>query len=113
MRTPAVTLVLVLALAGKLAGQSRAADSIAVLHLIAHRTEAMRAPDALAERPGYAPGAVRVNASGLRRVGPASVAAFLGRLYVDPGYAASRMAHEAAPEVWFIRPDVAVLPVHW
>lgn len=109
MRIPAAILVLILALAGKLAGQSRAADSIAVLHVIEHRTEAMRAHDAHAERSVYAPNAVWINAFGRRRVGPDSIEAFLSRLYADPGYAASRMVCEAAPEVWFIRPDVAVV----
>ena len=109
MRTPAAILVLILALAGKLAGQSRAADSIAVLHVIEFRTEAMRAHDAHAERSVYAPNAVWINAFGRRRVGPDSIEAFLSRLYADPGYAASRMVREAAPEVWFIRPDVAVV----
>ena len=109
MRSPAPILVLILALAGKLAGQSRAADSIAVLHVIEHRTEAMRAHDAHAERSVYAPNAVWINAFGRRRVGPDSIEAFLSGLYADPGYTASRMAREAAPEVWFIRPDVAVV----
>jgi uncharacterized protein (TIGR02246 family) len=109
MRTPAAILVLILAVAGRLAGQSRAADSIAVPHVIKHRTEAMRAHDARAERSVYAPNAVRINAFGRRRVGPDSIEAFLSRLYGDPGCAASRMVREKTPEVWFIRPDVAVL----
>lgn len=108
MRTPAVVLVLMLALAGRLPGQRRAADSIAVLQVIGRRTEAMRAHDARAERAVYAPNAVWINAFGRRREGPDSIAAFLGRLYADPGYAASRLVREAAPEIWFIRPDVAV-----
>jgi uncharacterized protein (TIGR02246 family) len=109
MRTPATVLVLILALAGKVAGQSRAADSIAVLHVIERRTEAMRAHDAHAERTVYAPDAVWINAFGRRRVGPDSIEAFLGRLYDDPGYAASRLVREKAPEIWFIRPDVAIV----
>ena len=109
MRTSAPILVLILALTGKLAGQSRAADSIAVLRVIGHRTEAMRTLDAHAERSVYAPNAVWINAFGRRRVGPDSIEAFLSRLYADPGYTASRMVREAAPEVWFIRPDVAVV----
>jgi hypothetical protein len=55
MRAPAIVLVLILALAGKVAGQSRAADSVAVLNVIERRTEAMRAHDARAERTVYAP----------------------------------------------------------
>lgn len=109
MRTPATVLVLVLVLVGKLAGQDRAADSIAVLHVIERRTEAMRAHDAHAERAVYAPDAIWINAFGRRRVGPDSIEAFLGRLYADPGYAASRMVREEAPEVRFLRPDVAVV----
>jgi uncharacterized protein (TIGR02246 family) len=109
MRTPATVLVLILALAGKLPGQSRVADSIAVLHVIERRTEAMRAHDAHAERTVYAPDAVWINAFGRRRVGPDSIEAFLSRLYADPGYAASRLVREEVPEVWFIRPDVAVV----
>ena len=68
MRTPATVLVSILALAGTLAGQNRAADSIAVLHVIELRTEAMRTHDAHAERTIYAPGAVWINAFGRRRV---------------------------------------------
>lgn len=109
MRTPAAILVLLLAVAGELAGQSRAADSIAVLHVIEHRTDAMRAHDAHAERSVYAPNAVWINAFGRRRVGADSIETFLSRLYADPGYAASRMVREGTPEVWFIRPDVAVV----
>lgn len=109
MRTPATLLVLVLALTGRLAGQDRVADSIAVLDVIERRTEAMRAHDAHAERTLYAPDAVWINAFGRRREGPDSIGAFLGRLYADPGYATSRMVREAAPEVRFIRPDVAVV----
>ena len=109
MPVPAAILILFLTLAGKLAGQSTAADSIAVLQVIGHRTEAMRAHDARAERSVYAPNAVWINAFGRRRVGPDSIETFLSRLYADPGYTASRMVREAAPEVWFIRPDVAVV----
>jgi uncharacterized protein (TIGR02246 family) len=109
MRTPAAVLVLILFLAGNLAGQSRAADSIAVLHVIERRTEAMRAHDAHAERTVYAPDAVWINAFGRRLVGPDSIEAFLLRLYADSGYASSRMAREEAPQVRFIRSDVAVV----
>ena len=109
MRTPATVLVLILALAGPLAGQNRTADSIAVLRVIEHRTEAMRTHDAHAERTIYAPDAVWINAFGRRRVGPDSIEAFLGRLYADSGYAASRLVRQEAPEVRFIRPDVAVV----
>lgn len=109
MRAPASVLVLSLTLAGNLSGQSRAADSIAVLHVIERRTEAMRAHDAHAEGSIYAPGAVWMNAFGRRRVGPDSIEAFLSRLYADSGYAASRLVREAVPEVWFIRPDVALV----
>lgn len=109
MRTPATVLVLSLTLAGPLAGQSRAADRIAVMRVIERRTEAMRAHDAHAERSVYAPNAVWINAFGRRRVGPDSIEAFLSRLYSDSGYAASRMVREEVPEVWFIRPDVAVV----
>jgi hypothetical protein len=42
-------------------------------------------------------------------VGPDSIEAFLGRLYADSGYAASRMVREAVPEVRFIRSDVAAV----
>jgi uncharacterized protein (TIGR02246 family) len=109
MRTSATVLVLILAFAGKLAGQSRAPDSIAVLRVIERRTEAMRAHDAHAEGTVYAPGAVWINAFGRRRVGPDSIEAFLSRLYADSGYAASRLVREEVPEVWFIRPDVAIV----
>ena len=109
MRTPATVLVLILALAGNLASQSHAADSIAVLQVIERRTEAMRSHDAHTERTVYAADAVWINAFGRRRMGPDSIEAFLSRLYADSGYAASRMAREEAPEVWFIRPDVAVV----
>jgi uncharacterized protein (TIGR02246 family) len=77
--------------------------------VIERRTEAMRAHDAHAERTVYGPDAVWINAFGRRRVGPDSIEAFLGRLYADPGYATSRMVREEAPEVRFIRPDVAVV----
>ena len=109
MRIPATVLVLIQTLAGGLAGQGRAADSIAVLQVIERRTEAMRAHDSHAERTIYAPNAVWINAFGRRRVGVDSIEAFLSRLYANPGYAASRMVREKAPEVWFIRPDVAVV----
>jgi uncharacterized protein (TIGR02246 family) len=109
MRTPATVLVLILALAGNLAGQSRAADSIAVLQVIERRTEAMRTHDAHTERTIYAPDAVWINAFGRRRVGPDSIEAFLGRLYADSGYATSRLVRQEVPEVWLIRPDVAVV----
>jgi uncharacterized protein (TIGR02246 family) len=109
MRTPAAALALILALVSGLAGQGRAVDSIAVLRIIERRTEAMRAHDAHAERSVYAPDAVWINAFGRRRVGPDSIGAFLGRLYADPGYAGSRLVREQAPEIWFIRPDVAVV----
>jgi hypothetical protein len=70
MRTPTALLVVILTLAGKVAGQSRAVDSIAVLNVVQRRTEAMRAHDARAERTVYAPDAVWINAFGRRRVGP-------------------------------------------
>lgn len=109
MRTPVTVLVMIVALAGNLAGQSRAADSIAVLQVIERRTEAMRTHDAHAEGTIYAPDAVWINAFGRRRVGPDSIEAFLGRLYADSGYAASRLVRQQVPEVRFIRPDVAVV----
>ena len=109
MRTPATIFVLMLAIAGNLTGQRRAADSIAVLHVIERLTEAMRTRDAHAERTVYAPEAVWINAFGRRRVGPDSIEAFLGRLYADSGYAASRLVRHEPPEVQFIRPDVAVV----
>ena len=109
MRTPATVLVLILALAGNLEGQNRAADSIAVLRVVERRSEAQRTHDAHAERAIYAPDAVWINAFGRRRVGPDSIEAFLGRLYADAGYAVSRLVREEVPEVRFIRPDVAVV----
>ena len=109
MHTPATVLALILALAGDLAGQSHAADSIAVLQVIERRTEAMRTHDAHAERTIYAPDAVWINAFGRRRVGPDSIETFLSRLYADSGYAASRPVRQEVPEIWFIRPDVAVV----
>ncbi|MDX2260099.1 MAG: SgcJ/EcaC family oxidoreductase [Gemmatimonadales bacterium] len=108
MRLPASLLALSLVLPGSLAGQSRA-DSIAVLHVIELRAEAQRTHDAHAERAIYAPDAVWINAFGRRRVGPDSIAAFLGRLYADSGYAASRLVRAEVPDVRFIRPDVAVV----
>jgi len=109
MRGPAMVLVVALGLAGEAGGQSRAVDSVAVLHVIERRTEAMRARDARVERSIYAPGAVWINAFGRRQVGPDSIEAFLGRLYADSGYATSRMVREEVPEVWFIRSDVAIV----
>lgn len=104
-----MVLVLILALTGNLTSQSRAADSLLVLQVIERRTEAMRTHDAHTERTIYAPDAVWINAFGRRRVGPDSIEAFLGRLYADSGYAASRLVRQEVPEVWFIRPDVAVV----
>jgi uncharacterized protein (TIGR02246 family) len=98
-----------LVLAGNLTGQSRAADSVAVLHVIERRTEAMRSRDSRAERAVYAPDAMWINAFGRRRAGPDSIEAFLRLLYADSGYAESRMVREEPPEVRFIRPDVAVV----
>ena len=109
MRTPATVFVLILASAGNLAGQSRAADSIAILHVIERRSEAQRTHNAPAERTIYAPDAVWINAFGRRRVGPDSIEAFLGRLYADSGYAVSRLVRQEVPEVRFIRPDVAIV----
>lgn len=108
MRLPASVLVLSLVLPGSLAGQSRA-DSNAVLHVIELRAEAQRTHDAHAERAIYASDALWINAFGRRRVGPDSIEAFLGRLYADSGYAASRLVRAEVPEVRFIRPDVAVV----
>lgn len=98
MRLPTTVLVLILALARDLSGQSRAADSIAVLHVIEHRAEAQRTHDAHAERTIYAPDAVWINAFGRRQVGPDSIEAFLGRLYADSGYAASRLVRQEMPQ---------------
>jgi uncharacterized protein (TIGR02246 family) len=109
MHTPSTVFVLILALAGNLAGQSHAADSIAVLQVIERRTEAMRMRDSRAERTIYAPDAMWINAFGRRRAGPDSIEAFLRLLYADSGYAESRLVREEAPEVRFIRPDVAVV----
>ena len=109
MRLPASVLVLSLVLSGNLAGQSRAADSIAVLRVIELRAEAQRTHDAHAERTIYAADALWINAFGRRRVGPDSIEAFLVSLYADTGYAASRLVREEVPEVRFIRPDVAVV----
>ena len=101
--------MLILALAGNLAGQSRAADSIAVLRVIARRAEAQRTHDARAERAIFAPNALWINAFGRRRVGPDSIEAFLGSLYADSGYVASRLVRQEVPEARFMRPDVAVV----
>jgi uncharacterized protein (TIGR02246 family) len=109
MRLPATVLVLILAFAGNLAGQSRAADSIAVLHVIEHRAEAQRTHDAHAERSIYGVDALWINAFGRRRVGPDSIEAFLRSLYADSGYAASRLVRQDVPEVRFIGTDVAVV----
>ena len=109
MHTPATVLVLTLALAGNLPGQSRAADSVAVLHVIERRAEAQRTHNAHAERTIYARDAMWINAFGRRRVGPDSIEAFLTRLYADSGYAASRLVRQEVPEVRFIRPDVAIV----
>jgi uncharacterized protein (TIGR02246 family) len=109
MRLLATALVLIPALAANLSGQSRAADSIAVLNVVEHRARAQRSHDAHAERTIYAQDAVWINAFGRRQVGPDSIEAFLGRLYADSGYAASRLVRQEVPEVRFIRPDVAVV----
>jgi uncharacterized protein (TIGR02246 family) len=109
MTTPVTLLLLSLAFAGKLAGQSRVTDSIAILQVIERRSEAQRTHNALAERTIYAPHAVWINAFGRRRVGPDSIEAFLRRLYADSGYAGSRLVRQEAPGVRFIRPDVAVV----
>jgi uncharacterized protein (TIGR02246 family) len=108
IQTIAVAL-LVLAPIGNLAGQTRSADSIAVLQVIQQRSEAMRTHDSHSERSIYAPDAVWINAFGRRRAGPDSIEAFLSRLYADPGYGESRLARQEAPEIRFIRPDVAVV----
>jgi uncharacterized protein (TIGR02246 family) len=109
VRSPAIILVLLLAVTGKVFGQSRAVDSVAILKVIERSSEAMRAHDARTERTIYAADALWINAFGRRRVGPDSIGAFLGRLYADSGYAASRIAREEAPEVRFIRSDVAIV----
>ncbi len=89
--------------------QASVADSAAVLHLIQQRAEAMRSRSAELQRPNYAPGAVWINAFGVRRTGRDSIVAFLGRLYADTGYRASRLIDEAPPELIFVRPDVAIV----
>jgi uncharacterized protein (TIGR02246 family) len=89
--------------------QASGADSAAVLHLIQQRAEAMRSRSAELQRPSYASGAVWINAFGVRRTGPDSIVAFLGRLYADTGFRESRVIHEAPPELIFVRPDVAIV----
>jgi uncharacterized protein (TIGR02246 family) len=69
----------------------------------------MRTRNSHAERTVYAPDAVWINAFGRRREGPDSIEAFLSLLYADSGYADSRLVRQEAPEVRFIRPDVAVV----
>jgi uncharacterized protein (TIGR02246 family) len=109
MRILYVVIVLTLVPICNLAGQSRVADSIAILQVIQHRTEAMRTHDSPSERSVYAPDAVWINAFGRRRTGADSIETFLTRLYADPGYGESRMVREQAPEILFIRSDVAVV----
>jgi uncharacterized protein (TIGR02246 family) len=69
----------------------------------------MRTRDSHIERAIYGPDAVWINAFGRRLTGPDSIEAFLARLYADSGFAKSRLVRQDAPEVWFIRPDVAVV----
>lgn len=91
------------------AAQTSAADSAAVLRLVQQRAEAMRSRNAELQRPNYAPGAVWINAFGVRRTGPDSIVAFLGGLYADTGFRESQVIHEAPPELIFVRPDVAIV----
>ena len=103
------TLLLALVLPGQLRGQSHTADSLAILELVRQRAAAMSAGQAALQRALFASDAVWINAFGTRRTGPDSIVAFLGRLYADPGYRASRLVREDPPEILFIRPDVAVV----
>lgn len=89
--------------------QTRAADSVAIVKLVQQHVEAMRALRADQQRAIYAHDAVWINAFGRRIIGRDSIVAFLGRLYSDPGYSASRIVREKSPEVFFIRRDVATV----
>ena len=90
MRTPSTILVLFLAFGGALGAQTRASDSMAILHVIERRSESMRTLDAPSERAVFAPDAVWINAFGRRRTGPDSIEVFLRLLYADSGYRESR-----------------------
>lgn len=94
---------------GCLFAQTRAADSVAIVKLVQQHVEAMRALRADQQRAIYARDAVWINAFGRRIIGRDSIVAFLGRLYADPGYSASRIVREISPEVFFIRHDVATV----
>jgi len=109
IRIALVAAVLLLRLPGSLAAQSRAADSTSIVQLVRHHVDAMRHGRAELQRANYAPDAVWNNAFGRRRTGVDSIVAFLQALYADSGYAQSRLVNEGPPEVFFLRPDVAVV----
>ena len=101
--------LLLLSLSGSIDAQTRAVDSAAIVQLVRRHVDAMRQRQATLQRAIYAPDAIWNNAFGRRRTGADSIVAFLEGLYADPGYEESRLVNEAPPEVFFIRPDVAVV----
>lgn len=109
IRSAFVAALFLLTLSGSLAAQDRATDSAAIVQLIQHHVDAMYQRQAELQRAIYAPDAVWNNAFGRRRTGVDSIVAFLNDLYADPGYAESRLVNGALPEVFFVRPDVAVV----
>lgn len=109
MRLRAVLLVIAASVAPGTGAAQTAADSAAVLRVMHQRSEAMRSRRADLQRPSYAPGAIWINAFGVRRSGPDSIVAFLARLYADTGFVESRLLREAPPELIFVRPDVAIV----
>ena len=92
-----------------LTSQTRAADSVAIVQLVQHHVESMRALRADLQGAIYTPDAVWINAFGRRIIGRDSIVVFLRGLYADPGYVGSRLVRETDPEVFFVRPDVATV----
>lgn len=109
MNRAAAFLAVSLAIPLPVFAQSRSQDSLSILDVLRHRTQAMQSRNADLQRGMYAPGAVWINAFGRRRSGPDSIIAFLSRLYADPGYQESRVVRENPVEILFIRPDVVVV----
>lgn len=109
IRSVFVAAALLLPPSGSLAAQSRATDSTAIVQLVRHHVDAMRQRQAELQRAIYAHDAVWNNAFGRRRTGVDSIVAFLNDLYADPGYEESRLVNETLPDVFFVRPDVAVV----
>jgi uncharacterized protein (TIGR02246 family) len=109
IRSALLGAVVLLSLPSSITAQTRVADSSAIVQLVRHHVDAMRHRQAELQRSIYAPDAVWNNAFGRRQTGVDSIVAFLRGLYADSGYVESRLVNEAPPEVFFLRPDVAVV----